>query len=118
MVARAKAHAEAAGLGPRLCVGLAAGAHVLDRLEVGIGEDCVVVGEQGRTLELGSAREREAARSVRAQVQDHLEGACTGIVCILRHLLEQSTLGIVDEHISQPHAEIHLLTKVGPSVLV
>ena len=118
MVARAEAHSEAAGLGPRLRIRLAAGAHVLYRLEVSVGEDCVVVGEQGWALELGSAWEREAARVVRAKVEDHLEGARAGIVCILRHLLEQSTLRIVDENISQPHAEIHLLAKVGPSFLV
>ena len=118
MVARAEAHSEAAGLGPRLRIRLAAGAHVLYRLEVSVGEDCVVVGEQGWALELGSAWEREAARVVRAKVEDHLEGARAGIVCILRHLLEQSALRIVDEHIPQPHAEIHLLAEVGPSVLV
>ena len=96
MVARAEAHSEAAGLGPRLRIRFSAGAHVLYGLEVGVGEDCVVVGEQGWALELGRAWEREAARVVRAKVEDHLEGARSGIICILRHLLEQGTLRVVD----------------------
>lgn len=117
VVARAESDAKAACLGPRLGVCLAAGTHVLDGLEVGVGEDGVIVGEQRWSLELGRAWEREAACVVRAQVENDLERAGAGVVSILRHLLEQRSFWVVHQHIPQPHAQIHLLPEVGPGIV-
>ena len=93
VVAAVEADAEAAGLRAALALRLPRRADVLDRLEVGVREDGVVVRHDRRALVARSARARETRAAVLAQVEQHAEAARTGVVDILHRLLQQRALG-------------------------
>ena len=102
---------EAASL-PALAV-LAAASDLGDADEILLGEDGVVVGEQGGALPLREGVREERVAAVGAAVEAEGDGGGAGVVGVLDELLEDSgSLRVVHQDLADSAREVHCLPEV------